>query len=108
LAQRFNFGVREKAHIISEACGTVKTAFELQSSFTKLQEMGDGDEKQEMEEKAARKGMEALWRGSKLEVESVLRQVCDKVLGDESVEIEMRRRRGVALKVLGEVYQNAD
>jgi hypothetical protein len=41
-------------------------------------------------------------------VESVLRQVCDKVLGDESVEIEVRRRRGVALKVLGEVYRNAE
>jgi X-domain of DnaJ-containing len=48
--------------------------------------------------------MQALWRGSKLEVEGVLRQVCDDVLGDVTVHVEKRRRRVIALRVLGEVY----
>jgi hypothetical protein len=124
---RFANGLKEKAHIVSETVGTVRTAFDLQSSFTKLQEMekrGQPDDetgqaiqteftkeeqelKARLEQEAASKGMEALWRGSKLEVESVLREVCDETLGDETVEQEVKTRRAVALKVLGEVYQNA-
>lgn len=124
---RFANGMREKAHIISETVGTVKTAFDLQSSFTKLQEMekrgASNDEdgqtlttelsaeeqslKAKLEQEAASKGMEALWRGSKLEVEAVLREVCDQTLGDPNVDEETKRRRAVALRVLGEVYQNA-
>ena len=60
-----------------------------------------------LEQEAAEKGMEALWRGSKLEVESVLRQVCDETLGNEDVDIEIRKRRATALYVLGKVYENA-
>ncbi|KAJ3299956.1 hypothetical protein HK104_005653 [Borealophlyctis nickersoniae] len=64
--------------------------------------------RQKLEYEAASKGMEALWRGSKLEVESVLREVCDQVLGDEkSAGREVRRRRAEALKTLGEVYLSA-
>lgn len=69
--------------------------------------------------------MEALWRGSKLEVESVLREVCDRVLEPSVAELEeeirvsgggststmdvdeVKRRRCMALSVLGEVYQKA-
>jgi hypothetical protein len=126
---RFANGFREKAHIISETVGTVKTAIDLQSSFSKLQEMerrtptenGEDAEdavniqlspeeqelKAKLEEEAASKGMEALWRGSKLEVEAVLREVCDKTLGDTEVDLEVRKRRATALRVLGEEYQKA-
>ncbi|KAJ3277158.1 hypothetical protein HDV01_000210 [Terramyces sp. JEL0728] len=123
---RFVNGFKEKAHIISETVGTVKTAFDLQSSFTKLQNLekkaeGEGEEnavqkeltdeerelKAKLEHEAASKGMEALWRGSKLEVEAVVREVCDATLGDETVSVEVRKRRAVALRVLGEVYEKA-
>ncbi|KAJ3196130.1 hypothetical protein HK101_009963 [Irineochytrium annulatum] len=63
--------------------------------------------RQRLEAEAAMKGLEALWRGSKLEVESVLREVCDRVLGDEKITREMRRRRIEALRVLGAVYESA-
>lgn len=49
--------------------------------------------------------MLALWRGSKLEVEAVLREVCDQTLSEGDVEV--RRRRAIALRVLGEVYERA-
>jgi hypothetical protein len=127
LGFRFASGLREKAHIVTETVGTVKTAFDLQTKFTKLQEIKDKKqfqnehgqavqleytpEEQELqmklEQEAAEKGMEALWRGSKLEVESVLRQVCDETLGNEDVDIEIRKRRATALYVLGKVYENA-
>lgn len=129
---RFTNGLREKAHIIAETVGTVKTAYDLQSSFTKLQEIekkatsssGDADQdgkvastqdwsqedqelKAKLEQEAATKGMEALWRGSKLEVESVLREVCDETLGDVACTDQLLVRRATALKVLGEVYSKA-
>ncbi|KAI9015177.1 X-domain of DnaJ-containing-domain-containing protein [Gaertneriomyces semiglobifer] len=62
--------------------------------------------KRTLEAEAASKGIEALWRGSKLEVEGVLREVCDKVLGEEGIPKEVRRRRAEALKILGQVYES--
>lgn len=64
------------------------------------------DLKQKLEYEAATKGLETLWRGSKLEVEAVLREVCDKVLGDATVTSAMRRRRAEGLKALGQVFKS--
>ncbi|RKO91127.1 X-domain of DnaJ-containing-domain-containing protein, partial [Blyttiomyces helicus] len=104
--------MREKAHIVGETVGTLRTALDLQSSFAKLQNMEKKKEKKKadlrskLESEAASKGLEAIWRGSKLEVESVLRDVCDRVLMDEqSVSREVRRRRAEALRVLGQIYE---
>ncbi|KAJ3237732.1 hypothetical protein HDU77_011604 [Chytriomyces hyalinus] len=142
--------VREKAHIATETVGTFKTAIDLQSSFSKIQEIdkrkesdadsaasgtgaanshksktssrlpeslaegprgADGltDAEREfralLEKEAAAKGMEALWRGSKLEIESVLRDVCDLVLSETEVkDVEILQRRVEALGVIGEIY----
>ncbi|KAI9208520.1 X-domain of DnaJ-containing-domain-containing protein [Polychytrium aggregatum] len=133
-AKVFGFGTRihanfkEKAHVVSETVGTFQTAMDLQKSFQKLQEIEKKtDEKRKekgaaetdahvlteeeaqlklkLEREAADKGMQALWRGSKLEVEAVLREVCDRVLGDETVSKEIRRRRAEALRVVGQVYE---
>ena len=43
----------------------------------------------------------ARWKGSKYEMQSVLRDVCDAVLDDENVPLEERRRRAEALVLLG-------
>ncbi|EGF82589.1 hypothetical protein BATDEDRAFT_4191, partial [Batrachochytrium dendrobatidis JAM81] len=118
LGSRVSGAIKEKTHILNETVGTFRTALDLQSKFTKLQEMdkktkktGEGGEKTEqelrtqLEYEAATKGLEALWRGSKLEVESVLRDVCDDALGDApGVSTELRKRRADALRILGQVY----
>lgn len=105
---RITGAVREKVHIISDTAGILKTAIDLQQTFTKLKAMEKQPEdealKAKLESEAATSGMQALWRGSKLEVEGVLRQVCDDVLGDTGATVEIRQRRVAALKVLGEVY----
>jgi hypothetical protein len=66
-------GVREKGHILSETVSTLRAAMDLQQSFSQLQEAENGqlDEaaKKNLEEAAASKGLRALWKGSKLEVE---------------------------------------
>ncbi|EGF76923.1 hypothetical protein BATDEDRAFT_92309 [Batrachochytrium dendrobatidis JAM81] len=131
LGSRVSGAIKEKTHILNETVGTFRTALDLQSKFTKLQEMdkktkktGEGGEKTvdedveveltpqeqelrtQLEYEAATKGLEALWRGSKLEVESVLRDVCDDALGDApGVSTELRKRRADALRILGQVYE---
>lgn len=50
-------------------------------------------------------GLHAIWRGSKLEVESVLREVCDRILTDQSVSRETLKNRAVGLKIIGMIYQ---
>jgi surface antigen len=66
-------GVREKGHILSETVSTLRAAMDLQQSFSQLQEAEkvemDEAAKKVLEEAAASKGLRALWKGSKLEVE---------------------------------------
>lgn len=72
------------AHIVSSTVSTVRAALELKSVFAELakaEESGITEErKRELEEKAATKGMQALFKGASLEVESVIREVCERVL----------------------------
>jgi hypothetical protein len=48
-------------------------------------------------------GMRTIWKGAKLEVESVIRETCDKVLNDPSVDEKKKYMRSVGLKLMGEV-----
>ncbi|KAF9088940.1 hypothetical protein BGX23_007010 [Mortierella sp. AD031] len=102
-------GVREKGHILSETVSTLRAAMDLQQSFTQLQEAEkeemDADAKKVLEEAAATKGLRALWKGSKLEVEGVLREVCDKTLSDPSVPKATLLKRASALKIIGAVFE---
>ncbi|KAG2232877.1 DnaJ-domain-containing protein [Thamnidium elegans] len=102
--------MKQKSYIISETVGTLRSALDLQSSYTELQkaeEKGDLTEEQriKLETEAATKGLHAIWRGSKLEVESVLREVCDRILTDQSVSRETLKNRAIGLKIIGMIYQ---
>ena len=69
---------------------TLRTALELKSIFDQLQAADAAgstlspEDKKKLEESAAEKGMQALFKGAKLEVESVIREVCDRVLGGDT------------------------
>jgi len=66
---------------------------------------------EEEQAKAMQKDMaaflEGAWYVSVVDVESTLRHVCKKVLGDTSVPKGERRRRAVALKRFGEIFLEA-
>ncbi|RKP27962.1 X-domain of DnaJ-containing-domain-containing protein, partial [Syncephalis pseudoplumigaleata] len=101
--------MREKGHIFSETVSTIRSALDLQRSFQQLQQADEtgnleADERAKLEEAAARQGLYAMWKGSKLEVQSVLREVCDRVLHDEAASKDTRNKRALALKELGDVY----
>ncbi len=48
--------------------------------------------------------MRALFKGAKLEVESVIREVSEAVLYDASIGKETQRLRAQALGIVGEIY----
>ncbi|CAG8448730.1 13570_t:CDS:2 [Ambispora leptoticha] len=87
--------LREKGHVFSETLSTLKSAIDLQQSFNQLQE-------------AEKKGLDEneKTKGSKLEVESVLREVCDRVLTDTKVQKAILRKRAEGLKIIGSIYEN--
>lgn len=88
---------------------TVKSAIELKSIFDQIQALEKAgnlspEEKKRLEEQAAEKGLQALFKGTKLEIESVLREVCDRVLGSPNVDPRKAQLRAVALQILGDAF----
>jgi len=64
------------------------------------------EDKKRLEEQAAEKGLQALFKGTKLEVESILRETCERVLEDPTISREKAQLRAVALQMLGEAYMS--
>lgn len=65
------------------------------------------EEKRQLEADVTAKSMEALWRATKLEIESVERDVCDRVLNESTCPRELLRLRCKALSKIGELWQQA-
>lgn len=63
------------------------------------------EQKRQLEADTAAKSMDALWRAVKLEIESVQRDVCDRVLNDQQCPRDLLRRRCIAVAKLGELWQ---
>lgn len=116
-SKKFAFGLggmfhsmKEKSYIFSQTVGTLRTAYDLQSTFGELQKAEENgvteEEKAKLEEAAAIKGLQAIWRGSKLEIESVLRDVCDIVLEDKNCTKQEFQDRIHALGMIGTIYQS--
>ena len=78
--------VSSKYHIFSETMSTLRSAIELKAVFDQIQAAKkppsglSPKERKKLEEQAAEKGLLVLFKGIKLEVDSVLRDVCDRVL----------------------------
>ncbi|KAI9483042.1 MAG: X-domain of DnaJ-containing-domain-containing protein [Benjaminiella poitrasii] len=103
------YSLREKGYIFSQTIGALKTAYSLQSTFGELQKAEENglsdEEKNKLEEAAATMGLKAMWRGSKLEIEGVLRDVCDRVLGDANCSKAEITNKIHALNLIGTIYQ---
>lgn len=83
---------------------------DVHHSFVQLQEAektgASEAEKERLTEDAVKKGTDAIWKTSKLEVESVIRGVCDKTLTDITADRVTLRKRSEALKIVGDIYQS--
>jgi hypothetical protein len=103
--------LKDKGTLAKETWTTISTAIDAQMTMeemAKLEEKGGEDwtdeKKAEYEKKVTGKILAAAWRGSKFEIQSVLRDVCDQVLGDKRVKLEKRLERAHALVIAGNIY----
>lgn len=104
--------LKDKGTLAKETWNTISTAIDAQltiEEMAKLEEKGGADwtdeKKAEYERKVTGKILAAAWRGSRFEIQGVLRDVCDKVLNDKSVPLEKRVERAQALVLCGTIYQ---
>ncbi|KAJ5128226.1 hypothetical protein N7448_001944 [Penicillium atrosanguineum] len=106
--------LKDKGTLAKETWTTISTAIDAQMTMeemAKLEERGGEDwtdeKKAEYEKKVTGKILAAAWRGSKFEIQSVLREVCDQVLGDKRIRLEKRVERAHALVLAGNIYAKA-
>lgn len=106
--------LKDKGSLAKDMWGTISTAMDAQLSVEELAKMeekgGDGwnDERRvEAERLMTGKILAAAWRGSKFEIQSVLREVCDEVLNDKNVKPEKRVERAQALVLCGDILKDS-
>lgn len=103
--------LKDKGNLVKETWGTISTAIDAQMTMEEMvraEEKGGEDwtdeRKAEFEKKVTGKILAAAWRGSKYEVQGVLREVCERVLNDRSVKTEKRIERAQALIIIGDIF----
>ncbi|KAK4690742.1 hypothetical protein P7C71_g6121, partial [Lecanoromycetidae sp. Uapishka_2] len=106
--------LKDKGTLAKDTWNTISTAIDAQltmEEMAKMEEKGGEDwtdeKKAEYEKRVTGKILAAAWKGSRFEIQSVLRDVCDKVLHDKNVKMEKRIERAHALVISGTIYQNA-
>ena len=85
----------EQLHLISSVMSLMTTA----ASFAYTQKAEDMDEKAVLE-----KGLKAIWKIGKLEIDMTVRNVCRGVLEDKEINPAQKNDRIKALKILGEIF----
>ncbi|KAF9876889.1 DnaJ domain-containing protein [Colletotrichum karsti] len=106
--------VKDKGTIVKETWNTISSAIDAQQTIEEMARMEEkggaewSDEaKAEYERRVTGKILTAAWRGSKFEIQSVLREVCDAVLNDKKVPLSKRLERAQALMLIGEIFSAA-
>ncbi|QLL34009.1 hypothetical protein HG536_0F03340 [Torulaspora globosa] len=128
----FGFGgmfhsMKAKGGVFMDTLRTVSAAIDAQSTMKELEKMKGASESEaplldkegnviakptaeelaHQEQLLMGKVLSAAWYGSKYEIMSTLRTVCDRVTHDKTVDKETRFRRGESLLLLGKVFQRA-
>ncbi|EPS42111.1 hypothetical protein H072_3925 [Dactylellina haptotyla CBS 200.50] len=112
--QGFFSRMKDRGTVVKETWNTISSAIDAQvemENMSKLEEAGGeewtDEKKMEYERKVTGKILMAAWRGSRFEIQGVLRDVCDKVLYDKSVSQDKRIQRAHALMMIGKVFSEA-
>lgn len=110
--QGFFSRIKDKGTLAKETWNTISSAIDAQMTMeemAKMEEKGGEDwtdeKKVEYERRVTGKILNAAWRGSKFEIQSVLRDVCDSILNDKNVPMPKRLERAQALVLCGEIYR---
>ena len=103
--------LKDKGTLAKETWNTISSAIDAQMTMeemAKMEERGGEDwtdeKKVEYERRVTGKILTAAWRGSKFEIQGVLRDVCDEILNDKKIPTPKRLERAQALLISGEIY----
>lgn len=103
--------LRDKGTMVKDTWNTISSAMEAQAEMEKMAKMEEEagedwteERKVEAERRVTGKILTAAWRGSKFEIQDVLRSVCDNVLGDKAVPLAKRLERAQALVLIGDIF----
>ncbi|ROV88475.1 hypothetical protein VMCG_10450 [Cytospora schulzeri] len=106
--------MKDKGTIVKETWNTISSAIDAQQTMEEMARMEEkgGEEwsdekKMEYERRVTGKILNAAWRGSKFEIQSVLREVCDTVLNDKKIPLAKRLERAQAMVIIGEICAKA-
>ncbi|KAH7156523.1 DNAJ domain-containing protein [Dactylonectria macrodidyma] len=107
--------IRDKGTLVKETWNTISSAIDAQQTMedmAKMEEKGGEDwteeKRVEYERRVTGKILTAAWRGSKFEIQSVLREVCDSILNDKKVPLSKRLERAQALVLIGDILNKAE
>lgn len=103
--------LRDKGTLVKDTWNTISSAIDAQQTMenmAKMEEKGGEDwtdeRRVEYERHVTGKILTAAWRGSKFEIQSVLREVCDNVLYDKKTPLSKRLERAQALVLIGDIF----
>ncbi|KAK3322033.1 X-domain of DnaJ-containing-domain-containing protein [Apodospora peruviana] len=106
--------MKDKGALVKDTWNTISSAIDAQQSMEEMARMEQqgGEEwtdekKVEYERRVTGKILTAAWRGSKFEIQSVLRDVCDAVLNEKKVPLSKRLERAEALVLIGDICSRA-
>ncbi|KAI1173579.1 DnaJ domain-containing protein [Nemania sp. FL0916] len=106
--------VKDKGTFLKETWNTISSAIDAQQTMeemARMEEAGGDDwtdeKKMEYERKVTGKILNAAWRGSKYEIQGILREVCDSVLYDKQVPLSKRLERAQALVLIADILSKA-
>ncbi|KKA29827.1 hypothetical protein TD95_000436 [Thielaviopsis punctulata] len=106
--------MKDRGTLVKDTWNTISSAIDAQNEMeemAKMEEKGGEDwtdeKKAEYERRVTGKILTAAWRGSKFEIQSVLREVCDNVLTDKKVSNSKRVERAQALVLIGDIFLKA-
>ncbi|RFU78718.1 dnaj domain containing [Trichoderma arundinaceum] len=107
--------LKDKGTLVKDTWNTISSAIDAQQTvedMAKMEERGGEDwteeKRVEYERRVTGKILTAAWRGSRFEIQGVLREVCDTVLNDKKVPLSKRLERAQALVLIGEVFLKAE
>ncbi|KAJ1327833.1 DnaJ-like protein 1 [Microdochium nivale] len=102
--------MKDKGTLVKDTWNTISSAIDAQQTMEEMarmeQEGGEDwtdERKMEYERRVTGKILTAAWRGSKFEIQSVLRDVCDVALNDKKVKLEKRLERAHAMILIAEI-----
>lgn len=103
--------LKDKGTLAKDTWNTISSAIDAQMTMeemAKMEEKGGEDwtdeRRVEYERRVTGKILTAAWRGSKFEIQGVLRDVCDEILYDKKIPMAKRLERAQALVISGEIY----